>query len=535
MYVEKNVRVVRILEENEDVQKIATDGGAGRAILYRKLLPKVVPGDIVRVNVTATTLKLGTGGWDIVISTSQPFFTSTEKGHIMKARYTSSQHSVNAVDAPEHEDHDFFQHNFDLRGKKILLAELHSMLPVLLGVILTRYQAKTVGVILSDEAAIPAGYSDHMQYWKQHERVSVVTTGQAFGGEIETTTIPNAIQWLVMKRKADVLIISMGHGTIGTNTPYGFSGMALAHWANLVGALGGIPIWIPRLSFQEKRKRHYGLSHHTLTPLKHFTYVPSLLPLPLLPKEQHHFLKNQLKLLRDAPVTVIYVQVEKWYAHFKRWYPTYPLPLRTMGRPVTNIPEFIQGILAAVALSGKEIAMDFREKTIRTKSIYKGKIIDVNVYDVSLPNGGESKREVAHHPGAVAVIAMTESGKIVLVRQFRKALEKEIYEIPAGKLEQGEAPIETAYRELEEETGYRAKELTEITSFYTSPGFSDEIIYLFEAKQLSKGVAQGDEDEFVEMVEVTLEEAQQMIKTKAIHDAKTVFAIYYLLQQKEQE
>nr|WP_270895503.1 NUDIX hydrolase [Aliibacillus thermotolerans] len=179
--------------------------------------------------------------------------------------------------------------------------------------------------------------------------------------------------------------------------------------------------------------------------------------------------------------------------------------------------------------------MDFREKTIRTKSIYKGKIIDVNVYDVSLPNGGESKREVAHHPGAVAVIAMTESGKIVLVRQFRKALEKEIYEIPAGKLEQGEAPIETAYRELEEETGYRAKELTEITSFYTSPGFSDEIIYLFEAKQLSKGVAQGDEDEFVEMVEVTLEEAQQMIKTKAIHDAKTVFAIYYLLQQKEQE
>lgn len=179
--------------------------------------------------------------------------------------------------------------------------------------------------------------------------------------------------------------------------------------------------------------------------------------------------------------------------------------------------------------------MDFREKTIRTTNIYKGKIIDVNVYDVSLPNGGESKREVVHHPGAVAVIALTESGKIVLVRQFRKALEKEIYEIPAGKLEKGEAPIDTAMRELEEETGFRAKEFIEIASFYTSPGFSDEIIYLFEAKQLSKGNLQTDEDEFVEMVEVTLEEAEQMIASKKIHDAKTLFAISYLRQKKEQE
>ncbi|PKR78914.1 ADP-ribose pyrophosphatase [Halalkalibacillus sediminis] len=173
----------------------------------------------------------------------------------------------------------------------------------------------------------------------------------------------------------------------------------------------------------------------------------------------------------------------------------------------------------------------FEEKTIKTESIFKGKVIDLQVDDVELPNGKTSKRELVKHPGAVAIIARTDEGKVIMVEQYRKPLEKSIIEIPAGKLEAGENPEETAKRELAEETGYEADELSFVVSYYTSPGFADEKLYVYEAKglKLSENRLDGDEDEFVDLVEVTLEEAKQMIKQERIHDAKTIHAIYYLL------
>ncbi len=128
--------------------------------------------------------------------------------------------------------------------------------------------------------------------------------------------------------------------------------------------------------------------------------------------------------------------------------------------------------------------VNLEEKTIQTKEIFDGKIIKVQVEDVTLPNGHTSKREIIKHPGAVAVIPITKDNKIIFVKQYRKPLEKVLVEIPAGKLEEGEAPITTALRELEEETGYTTKSLHYVTSFYTSPGFADEIIYLYETSDL---------------------------------------------------
>jgi ADP-ribose pyrophosphatase len=165
------------------------------------------------------------------------------------------------------------------------------------------------------------------------------------------------------------------------------------------------------------------------------------------------------------------------------------------------------------------------EKTISTKQIYKGKIIDVQLDEVSLPDGGTSYREIVKHPGAVAVIAVTNENKLVLVRQFRKALEKTIYEIPAGKLDAGEEAETCARRELKEETGYHAENWNKLTSFYTSPGFADEYIHLFEASQLRLGEASLDDDEFVECVELTLEECVKKIESGEICDAKTMYAI----------
>jgi ADP-ribose pyrophosphatase len=167
------------------------------------------------------------------------------------------------------------------------------------------------------------------------------------------------------------------------------------------------------------------------------------------------------------------------------------------------------------------------EKTIKSQTIYEGNIIRLQLDQVVLPDGRTSRREIVKHPGAVAVVAITDEKKLVLVRQFRKPLEKTILEIPAGKLEPGEDPRACAFRELEEETGYRAEEMTPLVSFYTSPGFADEIMHLFVANGLRKGEAQPDQDEFVELVELTLPEAWQRIADGEICDAKTVAAVYH--------
>lgn len=171
---------------------------------------------------------------------------------------------------------------------------------------------------------------------------------------------------------------------------------------------------------------------------------------------------------------------------------------------------------------------NLEERTIKETAIYSGRIIDVVVEEVELPNGEKSKREIVRHPGAVAVIAVTEENKIVLVRQFRKPLDRTIVEIPAGKLEKGEDPLECAKRELEEETGYKSDQLEHLISFYTSPGFANELIHLYFTNNLQKGNVNMDEDEFVELMEVTVEEAEALIATKAIYDAKTAYAIQFL-------
>lgn len=179
----------------------------------------------------------------------------------------------------------------------------------------------------------------------------------------------------------------------------------------------------------------------------------------------------------------------------------------------------------------------FEEKTIHTEKVFEGKVVRLQIDDVELPNGKTSKREIIKHPGAVAVLALTPENKIVLVEQYRKPMERALVEIPAGKLEPGEKPEVTAIRELEEETGYECNRLDHIISFYTSPGFADELIHLYLATGLRKkeNPRSADEDEFVELIEVSLEEAIQLVKEQKIFDAKTAYAIQYLQLKEAQK
>ncbi|AIS60365.1 NUDIX domain-containing protein [Listeria ivanovii] len=169
------------------------------------------------------------------------------------------------------------------------------------------------------------------------------------------------------------------------------------------------------------------------------------------------------------------------------------------------------------------------EKTLHSETLFKGNIIQLQVDEVELPNGEHSKREIIKHPGAVAIIPFSADGAMYLVEQFRKPLEKTIIEIPAGKIEVEEEPLITAKRELEEETGFQSDDLTYLTSFYTSPGFANELLHIFVARDLHQveKPLEKDPDEFINLVKVTPAEAEQLIQQQLIHDAKTMYAMEY--------
>ena len=169
--------------------------------------------------------------------------------------------------------------------------------------------------------------------------------------------------------------------------------------------------------------------------------------------------------------------------------------------------------------------MIVQEKTISSDRIYTGKVISLKVDTVEVDNKGYKKREIVEHPGAVAIVAITEDNKVVLVKQFRKPIEQVIWELPAGKLEIGESPKECAIRELKEETGCSAKNLKLLHKFFTSAGFSNQKIYIFLATGLTKGEPDFDDDEFIEKYEIDINEAQNMVIKNEIEDAKTSIGI----------
>lgn len=177
--------------------------------------------------------------------------------------------------------------------------------------------------------------------------------------------------------------------------------------------------------------------------------------------------------------------------------------------------------------------MDMKEDTIEESLIYDGKIIRVERLTVRLQNGNIAYREVVRHQGAVAILAEPKPGEIVLVSQFRKPIEDELLELPAGKLEPGEEPIDCAIRELIEETGYRANKIELVHSFFTSPGFADEKIQLYYATDLTLGERSPDEDEFVDVELYQKAEILNMLNHAEIQDAKTLIGLLWWCQRSD--
>lgn len=175
--------------------------------------------------------------------------------------------------------------------------------------------------------------------------------------------------------------------------------------------------------------------------------------------------------------------------------------------------------------------MNFEEKTENSQLIYDGRILQLRVDDVILPDGAKSKREYVVHRGGVGILAVVD-GEILLVRQFRYPYREEVLEIPAGKLEKGEQPEVCAVRELQEETGYSARSVRKIGVFYPSPGYTDEKLYIYLAEDVTAGIEHLDEGEFLSCERLPLSNALAKISGGEIRDAKTVIAIQsYLLDR----
>ncbi|MES0278689.1 MAG: NUDIX hydrolase [Dehalococcoidales bacterium] len=169
------------------------------------------------------------------------------------------------------------------------------------------------------------------------------------------------------------------------------------------------------------------------------------------------------------------------------------------------------------------------EKTMPSQQIYDGRILKLRVDTVRLPSGRMSKREIVEHDDSIAIVAIDGDDNVLLVKQFRKAVEKEVLEIPAGGIEPGEEPVAAVKRELCEETGFLPKRVERIGGFYSAPGYSSEFLHLFVASDLTPEKLQAEDTESIKVERVPVSQILELIRTGAISDAKSVAGLLMLL------
>lgn len=344
------VEVASVREGFQIVTVLMPSGELADAVHYIDSSPLLAPGDVVDLNVTAMELGLGSGGYHIVISVGSQRVEkqsthASSKGHIMKLKYTPLQRSVLAVEEPDSSYHSLFQNELNLEGMPVLLGELHSMLPVVMCWLHDRLKQVGVAYIMTDGGALPLAWSEHAAILESMGWLKTsITYGQAYGGKLEAVNKFTALLAAKHAAKADICLVTMGPGIVGTNTRYGFSGIEMGELVNAVHALGGIPIIIPRISFADQRERHQGISHHTLTALQLAARCPAVIPLPLLGDQENAIIQAQSQKLQLHRLMVMpNISAEEIAAAFER----YPLPITSMGRGLAQDPAFYQAICAA--------------------------------------------------------------------------------------------------------------------------------------------------------------------------------------------
>jgi hypothetical protein len=249
--------------------RVSTSEGERVALAYPELVGDPVVGDRVLLNTTALDSGLGTGGFALVVALPDRLPADRdEPGHVVKARYTPLQATVLAVDEQDSPHHAELRDADDLGGMPVVVADLHSALPaVIAGLRLDGRQPRVV-YVMTDGGALPLGFSRTVGQLREAGWLeSSVTVGQAFGGDLEAVTLHTGLLAARLILDAEVAVVTQGPGNLGTGTRWGFSGVASGEAINAISVLGGWPVAALRISEADRRKRHQGVSHHSLTSL----------------------------------------------------------------------------------------------------------------------------------------------------------------------------------------------------------------------------------------------------------------------------
>ncbi|MEU4782086.1 DUF3866 family protein [Micromonospora sp. NPDC023633] len=262
------------------------DGGTVRALAYPALVGRPEPGDRVLLNAGALLMGLGTGGYALVVALPDRLppdppqaLDTRDAGHLVKARYTPLQPILLGVDEEASPHREVMAAADDLAGLPVVTADLHSALPAILAGIHADAPAARVAYLLTDGGALPAWFSRTLAGLRDH-LVGTVTVGQAFGGDLEASTVHSGLLAARHVLRADVVVVAQGPGNLGTGTRWGFSGVAVGEAVNAVATLGGRPVGSLRISDADPRPRHRGVSHHSLTAYGRVALAPAELVVP---------------------------------------------------------------------------------------------------------------------------------------------------------------------------------------------------------------------------------------------------------------
>ena len=352
---------------------VSVDGTLVQALAYPALTGRPQPGDRVLLNTSALDLGLGTGGYALVVAIPDRLPPDAALGgHLVKARYTPLQATVAGADEQGSPHHDVLRDADDIGGMPVVVADLHSALPAVLAGVFDEAEragddslspgdrVRVVYVMqdggAQDGAALPAWFSRTCAALKDAGWLAAtVTTGQSFGGDLETVTVHTGLLAARHVLDADVAVVAQGPGNLGTGTRWGFSGVAAGEAVNAVAALGGRPVASLRVSGADPRERHRGISHHSLTAYGRVALARADVVVPVLPGELGAQVAAEAARL-GARHGVIPVAVDGLEAALRAC----PVPLSTMGR---GLDEDLAYFLAAAA-AGRHAARLLSEEPV---------------------------------------------------------------------------------------------------------------------------------------------------------------------------
>lgn len=340
------------LECTVEVPGVTTgpDPAPVRALAYPDLVGRPAPGDVVLLNTAALERGLGTGGYALVVALPHrlPAPPPPGPGHVVKARYTPLQTMVLGVDEQESPHHATLRDADDLLGLPVVVADLHSALPAVVAGLRERRPDARVAYVMTDGGALPAWFSRAVAGLREAGWLhTCITTGQAFGGDLEAVTVHTALLAARLVAGADVAVVAQGPGNLGTGTRWGFSGVSAGEAVNAAATLGGRPVASLRVSQADARERHLGVSHHSLTAYGRVAFAPADVVVPLLPGPFGDRVRAQAAVLGQRH-RLVEVAVDGLDAALA----ASPVRLSTMGRgPAEDAASFL-----AAAAAGRHAA-----------------------------------------------------------------------------------------------------------------------------------------------------------------------------------